>query len=308
MSLGSLVSSLSSPFRVRFAAVPRLSAYVELTKPRLTLLVLVTTAAGYCLGVGAGGAPDLGLLWRAALGTWLTAAGASVLNQVLEWKADALMRRTQSRPLPSGRVQLHQALSYGVWLSVAGMVWLAVGVNLLAAGLAALTLALYLFVYTPLKCRTALCTIVGAVPGAIPPMIGWAAVRGSLGVEAWVLFAILFLWQLPHFLAIAWLWRDDYARAGFATLPVVEPDGVSTGRQSLLYAAALLPVSLLPSLWGMAGAVYFVGALLLGLALLSVSSRMASSPSHASARRCFLASIAYLPLLLLLMVWDRIPL
>jgi protoheme IX farnesyltransferase len=198
-----------------------------------------------------------------------------------------------------------KALRCGVWLSVVGMLWLALGVNRLTSLLAALTLALYLFVYTPLKRRTALCTIVGAVPGAIPPTIGWAAAGHGLNGAAWVLFAILFLWQLPHFLAIAWLWRDDYARAGFAMLPVVEPDGVSTGRQSLLYAAALLPVSLLPSLWGVAGAVYFVGALLLGLAFLVVSSRMASSPSSASARRCFLASIAYLPLLLLLMVCDK---
>ena len=291
-------------FRARAATVSRASAYLELTKPRLTLLVLVTTAAGAYLA--ASGAVDPWLVARTLLGTWLVASGASALNQVAERDADARMQRTQARPLPSGRLQALEALRFGVALSVAGLLLLAVSVNLLASLLAAATLGLYLFLYTPLKRRTALCTLIGAVPGAIPPMIGWAAVRGALGVEGWVLFAVLFLWQLPHFLAIAWLYREDYARAGFPMLPVIDPDGGSTARQAVLYAAALVPVSLMPTLLGLAGSLYFVGALLLGAAFLAVGSGMLSVRSNERASRLFLASIAYLPLLLTLMVCDKV--
>jgi len=281
-----------------------LGAYAELTKPRLTLLVLVTTAAGAYLGSSS--IVDPWLVARTLLGTWLVASGASALNQVMECDADAVMRRTQSRPIPSGRMQPLEALRFGVAFAIAGLVVLALGVNLLTSVLAAVTLASYLFLYTPMKRRTALCTLVGAVPGAIPPMIGWAAVRGTLTVEAWVLFAVLFLWQLPHFLAIAWLYREDYERAGFPMLPVIEPDGGSTARQAVLYAAALLPVSLLPTVLGLSGAVYFIGALLLGVAFLVIGSGLLSERTRARAVRLFVASIAYLPLLLTLMVCDKV--
>ncbi len=296
--------SLVSGFCASSATVPSVSTYAELTKPRLTLLVLVTTAAGAYMA--SSGAVDPWLVARTLLGTWLVAAGASALNQVMERDADALMRRTQSRPIPSGRMELLEALRFGIALSVAGLVALALGVNLLTSVLAAVTLASYLFLYTPMKRRTALCTLVGAVPGAIPPMIGWAAVRGTLTVEAWVLFAVLFLWQLPHFLAIAWLYREDYERAGFPMLPVIEPDGGSTARQAVLYAAALLPVSLLPTLLGLSGAVYFIGALLLGIAFLVIGSGLLSERTRVRAVRLFVASIAYLPLLLALMVCDKV--
>jgi protoheme IX farnesyltransferase len=234
------------------------------------------------------------------------AAGASVLNQVVERDTDALMRRTAERPLPAGRLDPDAALVLGVTLGVVGLFSLAIWVNLLTALVGAVALAGYVFVYTPLKRTSRLATLIGAVPGALPPVMGWTAARDSLEPGAWILFGILFLWQLPHFLAIAWLCREDYARAGFPMLPVVEPDGRSTGRQAILYAAALVPVSLLPAVIGLSGTAYFLGALVLGLTFLGFCVAFAQSFSTAAARRLLLASVLYLPAVLIVMLLDRI--
>jgi protoheme IX farnesyltransferase len=275
----------------------------ELTKPGITCMVVVTAALGFL--VGAEGPLPLPLFLHAMLGTGLVSAGASALNHLLERETDARMRRTSRRPLPAGRLDPDQVLLFGVTLAVAGLAVLAFLVELLAALLGATALAGYVFVYTPLKRRSSLATVVGAVPGAIPPMMGWAAVRGELDPGSWVLFGILFLWQLPHFLAIAWLCRDDYARAGLPMLTVFDRDGTRTARQAVLYCAALLPVSLLPSALGLAGAVYFLGTLILGLAFLGFCLAFARWLSAASARRLLVASVLYLPALLAIMMIDR---
>jgi protoheme IX farnesyltransferase len=282
----------------------RLRDYLELTKPRITSLVLCTTWLGFSL---ASNAPTpLRLFVHTLLGTCLAAAGAAALNQYLERDVDAKMRRTQNRPLPSGRLTPRQGLVFGTLLSAAGVLELALFVNFLASFLTALTLISYLFIYTPLKKRTALCTLVGAIPGALPPLIGWAGARGSLSAEAWVLFAILFLWQLPHFLAIAWMYREDYSRAGFPMLPVIDPDGDSTARMILLYSAILIPVSLLPARMGVAGLSYFLGALSLGIAFLVCGACTAYFRTPACAKRLMLASVLYLPALLTWMVCNKI--
>jgi protoheme IX farnesyltransferase len=234
------------------------------------------------------------------------AAGASVLNQFWERVPDALMRRTAGRPLPAGRIDPDLALLAGVGLGVAGLIELAWAVNALTAALAALALAGYVFVYTPLKRVSSLATVVGAVPGALPPMMGWCAVRGEVDLAAWVLFGILFFWQMPHFLAIAWICREDYARGGFPMLPVIDPGGVWTARQSILYGAALVPVSLLPSLLGLTGRLYFGGALALGVAYLGFCLAFAHRRSTAAARRLMLSSLLYLPAILLAMLADRL--
>ena len=281
-----------------------LRIYLELTKPRLTFLALITALGGFLLGNQRplNAAALLALL----VGTASVGAGAGALNQYLEKERDSRMERTRRRPLPSGRIHPDSALAFGVACSAAGLLILAAGANLLSAALAAVTLVSYLFIYTPLKSRTALCTLVGAIPGAIPPMIGWAAARGTLGIEAWILFSILFLWQLPHFLAIAWAWREDYARAGFRMLPVLDPEGRSTARQIVLYCVALIPVSLLPAALGSFGLFYFGAALLSGLGFLACGLATARVRSGPSARRLFLASILYLPVLLTTMTLDRI--
>ncbi|HSE95388.1 MAG TPA: heme o synthase, partial [Methylomirabilota bacterium] len=240
--------------------------WLVLTKARITAMVLVTTAAGYVLG-----APrvELGTLVWLLVGVGLASGGAAALNQVYERDADARMIRTASRPVPAGRISPARGLAAGLLLSAGGVGWLVFGINPLTGFLALLTVVLYIAVYTPLKPRTSLNTLVGAIPGAIPPVIGWTAATGSIGLGGWALFCILFLWQLPHFLAIAWLFRDDYARGGFPMLPVVDPAGGSTGRQATLYALALIPVSLTPTLLGLTGGVYFFGALALGVAFLA---------------------------------------
>jgi protoheme IX farnesyltransferase len=285
-----------------------LKIYLELTKPRLTFLAIVTALGGFFLS-GETSVPGTlrvpGTFVFLLLGTTLVGAGAGALNQYLEREADGRMERTRGRPLPSGRISPDSALAFGVACSVAGLLILALGTNLLAAGLAAATLVSYLFIYTPLKPRTALCTLVGAVPGALPPLIGWAAARGELGLHAWPLFFILFLWQLPHFLAIAWTWREDYARAGFRMLPVLDPEGGSTGRQIVLYCLALIPVSLLPAAMGSFGWLYFLIALASGLGFLACGLATARVRSRLSARRLFFASILYLPVLLTTMTLDR---
>lgn len=284
---------------------PSLTAdFVELVKPRITFMVLVTAAIGLYLGMQ--GPVPISLLVDTLLGTGLVAAGASALNQVLERDTDALMRRTAERPLPAGRLDPDAALVFGVILSVVGLFSLAIWVNLLTALVGAVAIAGYVFVYTPLKRTSSLATVIGAIPGALPPVMGWTAARGSLEPGAWILFGILFLWQLPHFLAIAWLCREDYARAGFPMLPVIEPDGKSTGRQAILYGAALVPVSLLPAVLGLSGAAYFLGALVLGLTFLGFCVAFSQSFSTGAARRLLLASVLYLPAVLIVMLLDRL--
>jgi protoheme IX farnesyltransferase len=275
----------------------------ELFKMRLTILVLLTTFVGFDLGWR--GPMDLGLMVHTMLGTALLAAGASALNQLLERDYDAKMRRTRDRPLPSGRITPEAALLIGGVCAGAGLADLALAVNLLTAWLGALTLASYLLVYTPLKRVTTLNTAIGAIPGALPPLMGWTAARGEVTGEGWSLFAILFFWQLPHFLAIAWMYREDYARAGFVMLPVIDPTGARTGKQALSHTLGLLPVSLCPFLFGLAGPVYLAGALGLGAGFVWCARQFSRQISVAGARRLFYASILYLPLLLALMVINK---
>ena len=281
----------------------RVSAYLELTKPRITFLIVLTAAAGFCLG--SPGGVDYRLLLISMLGIALLASGVSTLNQYMERDLDALMRRTAMRPLPAGKLVPYEALLFGCALTILAEIYLAVLVNPLTALLGLFVIFGYVFVYTPLKTRTSLSTVAGAFPGAVPPLIGWAAARGQLDVSAWVLFAILFLWQFPHFLAIAWMYREDYGRAGILMLPVVEPDGRVTGQQIVLYTVMLLPVSLLPTMLGVSGQLYFYGALVLGLLFLASSVRAALSKSNQHARQLLLASVIYLPLLFGLMVLNR---
>jgi protoheme IX farnesyltransferase len=284
----------------RQAAV--LADFAALTKPRLNGLVVVTGAAGYYLGADA--SPALLPMVRATLGTGLVAGGAAVLNQILERDTDALMHRTRMRPLPDGRVAPVDAWIFGLALAAAGLGLLALA-NLFAVLFALATLAIYLLVYTPMKRRSPMATLVGAVPGALPPLIGWTAAHGTSSPGGWTLWAIVFAWQIPHFMAIAWMYRDDYARAGFPMLPVLEPDGRRTGRQALLYSAALLPASLAPGLAGVAGTAYLWTAFLLGLALLGLSARFASARTDSAARGLFYGSILYLPIVLAAMVLDH---
>jgi protoheme IX farnesyltransferase len=282
----------------------RASDYAALAKPRLNVLVVASSLAGYAMA--GGDSARIGVVLATLAGTGLVAGGASAFNQLIERRTDGLMKRTRLRPLPDGRLGPAEAAAVAAGLSVAGLLILALGANPLAAAVALTTLVTYAVVYTPLKLRTSFATVIGAIPGALPPAIGWAAARGSLSEGAWVLFGIVFLWQLPHFLAIAWIYRDDYARAGFPMLPVIEPDGRSTGRQAALYAAALLPLSLAPTLLGMAGQVYFAGAAVLTLAFVGLSLKFAVTRSVPDARLLFFASIIYLPVLWILMIGDRV--
>jgi protoheme IX farnesyltransferase len=278
--------------------------YLALTKPRLNLLVVATSAAGYYLG--GPGRPDLTPMTLAVAGTALVAGGAAVLNQLYERDTDALMRRTRLRPLPDGRVAPAEARLFGLALSLAGLVVLAARANWLSAGLALATLVVYLVVYTPMKRRTPLSTLVGAIPGALPALIGWTASHGSVALGGATLFAIVFLWQIPHFMAIAWMYRDDYGKAGFPMLPVIDPEGRRAGKQAVLYAAALVPVSLLPTLAGISGVVYFASALVLSLAMLALAMRFAATRSDTSARALFFGSITYLPLIWIVMIANRL--
>jgi protoheme IX farnesyltransferase len=286
----------------RLTTRERLAAYLELTKPRITFLIVLTAAAGFCLG--ARGAIDYVQLTHAMIGIALLSSGIATLNQYMERDLDALMRRTAARPLPSGKLAPVEAFLFGAGITVAAEIYLALLVNPLTALLGLFVIAGYLFLYTPLKTRTSLSTVVGAFPGAMPPLMGWTAARGEMGLESWILFAILFLWQFPHFLAIAWMYREDYARAGIVMLPVVEPAGHVTGQQIVMCTLMLVPVSLLPTTIGLAGNVYFYGALGLGLLFLYSSICAALSHSRQAARRLLLASVLYLPLLFLLMVLD----
>lgn len=281
----------------------RAADYLELTKPRITLLVLLTMMVGFYLAAPAA-FPKL-LLCHALAGTALVCSGASAWNMWLERQSDARMLRTAGRPLPSMRLLPSHGLAFALVLSITGLAYLTAFVNALSALLAAVTLASYLFLYTPLKARTWLCTTVGAVPGAIPPLIGWSAASGELAIEAWSLFAILFLWQLPHFYAIAWMYRDDYARAGLPMLPVVDPGGGRTSRHVSLSIAALTAASALPFGAGLAGVLYLAGGLLLGAAFLGYGVKFGRSRSVTAARRLFLVSVCYLPALLALLVLDH---
>jgi protoheme IX farnesyltransferase len=280
-----------------------LGDYVALTKPRLNFLVVLTSAAGYYLG--AISSINLWQMTQAVVGTALVAGGAAVLNQVYERDTDALMRRTLGRPLPDHRVTAGDATIFGLALALAGIALLALGANLLAALLALATLFVYLMVYTPMKRRSPVATLVGAVPGALPALIGWAAARGAATTGGWILFAIVFLWQIPHFMAIAWMYREDYRSAGFPMLPVIEPDGRRTGRQALLFAAALLPVSLAPTFVGLSGWIYFSIALALSISLFILSIRFAATRSETSARWLFFGSITYLPLIWAAMILNH---
>jgi heme o synthase len=282
----------------------RMGVFTDLFKARLTTLVLLTTLVGFY--VGWTGAMNYALLFHTLLGTALLASGAAALNQWLEREHDARMRRTCNRPLPSGRLQADTVLLLGTGVSAAGLLWLAMTVNLLCAVLGILTLGSYLFIYTPLKRRTHLNTIVGAVPGALPPLMGWVAASGEITLAGWALFAILFFWQMPHFLAIAWLYREDYDQAGFVMLPSVDPDGRRTASQAISHTLGLLPASLSPFVLQLAGPLYLVGALLLGGFFLWRAVQFSRALDEVQARRLFYASIIYLPALLGLMVLDKV--
>ena len=301
-SSAALVTPVAAPADARRAQ--RTADFVTLTKPRLNFLVLITTLGGMYLAAP-DGVPPL-LLLHALVGTALVAGGAAALNQVWERETDGLMRRTRRRPIAGGRMRAADGAWFGTLLSAAGLIELTWKVNPLAAAVAAATLVSYVFVYTPLKTRTSLSTLVGAIPGALPPVIGWAAATGTVSTGALVLFAIVFLWQMPHFLAIAWLYRDDYRQARIPLLPVLEPDGRRTGSQALLYAAALWPVSLLPAAVGLADVPYSVLAALLGAGLIALAAMFARDRTTRTARRLFLYSIIYLPLLWTALVLDRI--
>ncbi|MBI1940856.1 MAG: protoheme IX farnesyltransferase [Acidobacteria bacterium] len=283
--------------------VAKLADYWVLTKPEVNLLVVISALVGFFLGTR--GSLDLMLLIHTMLGTLLVASGTATLNQYMERDDDAHMRRTSRRPLPAGRMAPWEALAFGLLLAAAGGSYLWLAANPLASFLALFTLATYLLIYTPLKKKTPWCTFIGAFPGAMPPLIGWAAARGSLNLEAGILYAILFLWQFPHFLSIAWMYREDYARAGLKMLPEDDTEGRSMGRQIFGYSLALVPVSLLPSVLGQVGFTYLFGALVMGLIFAYCGARLAVSRSNVLAKRLLLASVVYLPLVFALMMIDK---
>lgn len=294
---------MSTTRSVPIPAVSRPVAYLALTKPDVSFLVVITTLAGYVLG--SPGPLDALRLAHTVFATTLVAAGTAALNHFIERSTDARMRRTASRPLPSGQLQPREALCFGVSLVAGGAVYLALTANILASFLAVCTCVTYLGLYTPLKKLTTLATLVGAFPGAMPPLVGWAAATGSLSFGAWVLFGVLFLWQFPHFMAIAWIYREDYSRAGIRMLPVVDPSGAATFRQTLLTALLLVPVSVLPALRGAASVRYFFGALVLGLLLVQVCLWAARTKSNARVKWLMHATVVHLPLLLGWMIYDR---
>ena len=272
--------------------------YLELSKARIVAMVLITTAAGFAFA----GSRDWALLVNALVGTALVAAGTNALNQYVEREHDAKMRRTRLRPLPDGRISPAAALIFSSAISIIGTAYLGLAVNWLTAALGAFTLTSYIFVYTPLKRISTICTLIGAVPGAIPPLMGWTAATGSLGAGGWIAFGILFFWQLPHFMAISWMYREDYGRAGFAMLAVRDADGRATARQAVLYSLALLAVTALPPLFGLAGAAYLIGAALAGGGLVVASLAFLASRTTASARRLFMLSNIYLLIVMALLV------
>ncbi|HMV51362.1 MAG TPA: heme o synthase [Blastocatellia bacterium] len=281
----------------------KLAAYYDLTKPRITFLVVLSALAGFALGSPS---PINWLLFlHTALGIALLSSGISTLNQCWEWKLDALMERTKSRPLPMGKLTSRGAVIFGIGISLIAEIYLAWLVNPLTAVWGFIALASYLFIYTPLKTRTHWCTFIGAIPGALPPLLGWAAARGEVGLEAWTLFGILFFWQFPHFHAIATMYREDYGQAGIRMLPVIEPDGKATARQIIAYTIGLVAISLLPTLLGISGWVYLAGAVVLGAWFLHASLTTAKQMNREQARHLLKVSVMYLPLLLGLMVLNR---
>jgi heme o synthase len=302
--LGAL--DLAAVQRRRIAVSSVVFDYWELTKPEINFLIVITTGAGFWMGRSAA-LPDFPWLpfLHTLLGTALVASGAATLNQLIELRYDAQMRRTARRPLVARRITPSHALWFGVLLSVFGVGYLALSTNVVASLLAALTLLSYLFLYTPLKRITPLCTLVGAIPGAAPPLIGWAAARGHLDATAWVLFAIVFFWQFPHFMSIAWLYREDYRRAGYLVLPASERNERFVAYQSLIPTAGLFAAAIVPALSGQSGIVYFGGALVLGGFFLYYSTRFAIQRSIACARQLLFASILYLPLLFALLALDK---
>lgn len=295
----------------------RVSAFVDLTKPRITILVVLSALAGYYLGMrtasgetssGLWGPGGLGMLMgmlHTLVGIALLSSGIAALNQYLEREIDGRMRRTMMRPLPAGKLAPASALLFGIAISALAELYLAYFLNPLTAVWGLVALGSYLFLYTPLKTRTTWCTFIGAFPGALPPLLGWTAARNEVGIEAIVLAAILFLWQFPHFHAIASLYREDYARAGIRMLPVVETDGRATAREIVAYTLLLLPVSLLPTLLHFSGLIYFIGALALSTFFLAAGINAARARTKTEARRLLRASVLYLPLLLALMALDR---
>ena len=298
-----LANQVDEPARSTLA-LSRAADFIAFVKPRLVLMILITTAAGFYIG------SQQAVNWLRCLhtliGAGLTAAGVLGLNQYLERDIDAQMKRTQARPLPGGRMLPLVALLFGVMLTGGGMLYLTFIVNPLSGLVISLIVASYLFLYTPLKRKTSLCTLIGAVPGALPPVVGWAAARGTVTAEAWVLFAILFLWQLPHSLAIAYIYRDDYAKAGLRLLPVIHPDGASTRRQIVINCVALLAIGLLPALLSIAGGIYFLIALLSGLAFLAFGIYLGVARSVQAARYLLYASLLYLPIIFITMAVDKI--
>jgi protoheme IX farnesyltransferase len=298
------VAVAEPPMVERLSRRERVAAYVELTKPRITFLIVLTAAAGFCLAAPAG-AFNYPAFIHGMIGIALLSSGIATLNQYMERHLDARMRRTAMRPLPTGKLSPTQALLFGAGLTLGAEAYMALLVNPLMALLGLTVIAGYLFLYTPLKTRTSLSTAIGAFPGAMPPLMGWVAATGEVTIGAWALFAILFLWQFPHFLAIAWMYKEDYARAGIVMLPVIEPEGRLTAQQIVVNTLMLLPVSLIPTILGISGSVYFIGAIILGLLFLYSSISCARSKSRQQARRLLLASVVYLPLLFVLMVLNR---
>lgn len=278
--------------------------FIALTKPGLVIMLVLTTCVGFYLG--SDGPVDWLRLLHTLAGTALAAGGTLALNQFMERDRDAMMRRTRKRPLPAGKLRPAQALGFGAAITVAGLLYLALVINVLSCVVTALITATYLFLYTPLKHRTTLSTVFGAVPGALPPVTGWAAARNELGLEAGVLFAILFLWQMPHALALAWLFREDYARAGFQLLPAVDPDGRFTSVQILINCLALTAFSLVPTILGISGVVYFYAALAAGLGLLAFAIHLTVTRTEASARNLFIASLVFLLVQFSVMAYDKV--
>jgi protoheme IX farnesyltransferase len=300
-SFGALAEG-NAPLAVTIAH--RLGDFIALTKPRLNFLVVVTAAVGYYLGAGAG--IDFPRLLEVVAGIAMVAGGAAGLNQVYERDTDRLMWRTRTRPLAAGRMGPQEAAIFSIALAAIGIAIVSARSNRVAALLTLLTLISYNLIYTPMKRRSQLATLVGAIPGALPPLIGWVAARGSLTLEGWALFSIVFVWQIPHFMAIAWLYRDDFGRAGFPLLPVIQPDGRSTARQAVLFSIALVPVSLSPYFFGLSGAAYAVSATVGSVALLALALAFAQDRSTSRARLLFLGSITYLPLLWVALIADRL--
>jgi protoheme IX farnesyltransferase len=282
----------------------RFADYVVLTKPELTLLSVATTLAGFYLA--SSGSLHFALLLHTLIGTALVGGGAGALNQYIEREYDGMMKRTENRPLPAGRLAPIEGLLFGGGISILGLLELTLYTNVLTGCLAAITIASYLFLYTPLKRISSLSTVVGGIPGALPPIMGWTAVKNDITVEAWILFAILFLWQMPHFFSLAWVYRKDYARAGFQMLTVLDVDGSVTSRQIVLYCLALVPVALLPSVVGLTGTTYLIGSGVLSIGFLAFGVSLFFTRTNSSARRMFFASLLYLPSLLVVMGLDKL--